>query len=154
MNFTYVVRSKEKREKFIDNILAFMQKYKLDGVELDWEYNIPTSSSAKVQVCTLRSTRIKSTKHDKNLEGPRELCCSNSEFEQKVQHAIYSHRFIGRCRAKSRRFYIFGHKRVKNSDRQFGFFDRQNIRLLWQLELFNRLMPKPNRYFSRSKRIF
>lgn len=54
MNFTYVVESKEKREKFINNILAFMQKYKLDGVELDWEYNIPTSSSVKVQVCTLR----------------------------------------------------------------------------------------------------
>ena len=58
MNFTYVVESKEKREKFINNILAFMQKYKLDGVELDWEYNIPTSSSVKVQVCTLRSIRI------------------------------------------------------------------------------------------------
>ena len=58
MNFTYVVGSKEKREKFTNNILAFMQKYKLDGVELDWEYNIPTSSSVKVQVCTLRSIQI------------------------------------------------------------------------------------------------
>ncbi|HEX6494742.1 MAG TPA: glycoside hydrolase family 18 protein [Acidobacteriaceae bacterium] len=37
-NFSDVALTKESRTRFIDSVAAFMERYKLDGLDIDWEY--------------------------------------------------------------------------------------------------------------------
>lgn len=45
--FSQAVFDEKKRQKFIANILAYMEKYDFDGVDIDWEY--PRMSVADIQ---------------------------------------------------------------------------------------------------------
>ena len=45
-NFSEMAADENHRRKFCENCLAAVQKYGLDGIDLDWEY--PTSSSAGI----------------------------------------------------------------------------------------------------------
>jgi chitinase len=37
-NFSDTVLTKESRSRFIDSVVAFVDRYKLDGLDIDWEY--------------------------------------------------------------------------------------------------------------------
>ena len=43
--FEELAANPESRERFIQNILDFTEEYKLDGVDMDWEYPDPGESS-------------------------------------------------------------------------------------------------------------
>lgn len=42
--FEIIADNKDSRQHFIDNVLAVVEAYQLDGVELDWEYPLATSA--------------------------------------------------------------------------------------------------------------
>lgn len=63
--FEKIASSDENREKFVTNVIHFVNEYNLDGVEIDWEYPDPGLSSQNYEklVLALREALDKKDKY-------------------------------------------------------------------------------------------
>jgi chitinase len=48
--FETVIPNQEKRKEFVKNLIAFVEKYELDGVDIDWEFPNDKTSNAYLEL--------------------------------------------------------------------------------------------------------